>query len=532
MLRWYQEEAVNSIFRYFEREKGNPLIAAPGGTGKSHIISGFIQRAFGLFANQRFMILTHVKELIEQDVDKLIKAWPLAPLGVYSASVGRKDTHAPITFGGVASVVRAVELFGHIDLVIVDEAHLISDGEDTMYQQIFAALRKINPYLKVIGLTATPFRLGQGMLTDGKLFTHVCYDITGVEAFNRLINEGYLVPLIPKQTHTHLDVKGVGVTKGDYKQGELQKAVDKNEITYAALQEAMSLGADRKSWLAFSSGIEHAEHIKDMLAMFGVAAACITSETSKNERAEKIKLYKSGYYRCLVGNNIFTTGFDHPPIDFIINLRPTMSPGLWVQMLSRGTRTNPQTGKVNCLVADFARNSKRLGPINDPVIPRPKGHGNGAPPIKTCEHCGVYNHISVRYCIGCGTEFNFAIKFSEVAATDELLKRELPVVETYNVNKVIYNRHHKEGSFPTMEVIYYCNNYLARFREFICFEHKGFPGHKAREWWRLRHWTEPPKTTDEALKYIAELRPPKAISVHVNRQFPDIVSYQWHETSS
>ena len=120
MLRWYQEEAVNSIFRYFEREKGNPLIAAPGGTGKSHIISGFIQRAFGLFANQRFMILTHVKELIEQDVDKLIKAWPLAPLGVYSASVGRKDTHAPITFGGVASVVRAVELFGHIDLVIVD----------------------------------------------------------------------------------------------------------------------------------------------------------------------------------------------------------------------------------------------------------------------------------------------------------------------------------------------------------------------------------------------------------------------------
>lgn len=527
MLRYYQEEAVQSIFRYFEVERGNPLVVMPGGTGKSHVISGFTQRAFGFYPNQRFMVLTHVKELIEQDASKLIEAWPLAPVGIYSAGMGRKDTHAAITFGGVASVVKATEIFGHIDLLFVDEAHLISDAENSMYQQIIADLKKRNPRLKVIGLTATPFRLGQGMLTDGKLFTHVCYDISGVEPFNRLVAEGYLVAPIPKQTKTFLNTQDVGVSRGEYKQGELQKAVDKNEITYAALQETLELGHDRRQWLIFSSGIEHAEHITDQLQMFGIAAACVTSKTPVKERVEKINLFKSGYYRAMVGNNVFTTGFDHPPIDLIVNLRPTMSPGLWVQMLSRGTRPSPETGKRNCLVLDFARNSKKLGPINDPMIPHMRGAGGGAPPIKTCEACGVYNHISVRYCIGCGLEFNFAVKINAGASTDELIKGELPVIEEFQVARVVINRYHKKGSFPTMEVIYYCNNMLTRFREFICLEHAGFAGHKARAWWKMRHWTEPPHTTDEALRYIAELRAPKSISVHINRQFPEIVSYKW-----
>lgn len=527
MLRWYQEEAVGSIFRYFQTERGNPLIVAPGGTGKSHIIAGFTQRAFGMYQGQRFMILTHVKELIQQDVDKLIDAWPLAPIGIYSAGMKRKDIHAPITFGGVASVVNSTQLFGHVDLVFVDEAHLVSTSEDTMYQQIFADLRKVNPYMKVIGLTATPFRLGQGMLTDGNLFTHICYDISGVESWNRLIYEGYLVQLIPKQTKVRLSVQGVGISKGEFKQGELQAAVDKNEITYAALQEVMELGADRRSWLCFASGIDHAEHIAHMLSMFGISAACVTSKTKDSERKEKIGLFKSGYFRALVGNNIFTTGFDHPPIDLIVCLRPTMSPGLWVQMLSRGTRPSPETGKNNCLVLDFARNSKRLGPINDPVIPQMKGSGGGEPPIKTCEHCGVYNHISVRYCIGCGVEFNFAVKFTSEAATDAIMKAELPQIEEFTVNRVVINRHQKEGSFPVMEVIYYCNNMLARFKEYICLEHPGFPGNKARQWWKMRHWTEPPRTTDDALRFIAELRAPKTITVHVNRKYPDIMGYKW-----
>lgn len=527
MLRWYQEEAVQSIFRYFEQNTGNPLVVMPGGTGKSHVISGFTQRAFNFYPNQRFMVLTHVKELIEQDVSKLVEAWPLAPIGIYSAGMKRKEIHAPITFGGIASVVNALDHFGHIDLCFVDEAHLISTSEDSMYQQAFATFRAVNPRMKVIGLTATPFRLGQGLLTDGNLFTHTCYDISGVEAWNRLVYEGYLCQLIPKQTKTHLSVAGVGISKGEFKQGELQKAVDKNEITYAALQEAVELGGDRHQWLVFSSGIEHAEHITNMLAMFGVSAACITSNTPAKERVEKIKLYKSGMFRALVGNNIFTTGFDHPPIDLIVTLRPTMSPGLWVQMLSRGTRPSPETGKRNCLVLDFARNSKRLGPINDPMIPHLRGNGGGAPPIKTCDGCGVYNHISVRYCIGCGKEFDFAVKIQANAAEDAIMKAETPVIEEFRVNMVVINRHHKPGSFPVMEVIYYCNNMLARFKEYICLEHPGFAGHNARTWWKMRHWTEPPKTTDEALRYIAELRRPQSITVHVNLKYPKVTGYKW-----
>lgn len=535
--RWYQVEAEQSIFDYFDNgNRGNPVVAMPTGTGKSVVIANFLRRVYRYYPRQRIMMLTHVKELIEQNAAKVMQVWPTAPLGIYSAGLNRKDLMLPLTFGGVASVKNVIRQFGHIDLLLIDECHLLNPNDDTMYQFIIAELLAINPWLKVIGFTATPFRMKQGMITEGGIFTDICYDITHYEAFNRLIAEGYLSPLIPKRTNIEIDTSNVGMSGGDFNQKALNAATDRDEITWAACKEMVELGQNRASWLTFASSVENAEHIAAMLQSFGINAAASHSKLPAKEADARRDAFKRGELRALVNMGKYTTGFDHPPIDLIGMLRATLSPGLWVQMLGRGTR--PFDGdrffprKQNCLVLDFAGNTRRLGPINDPVIPRKPGQGGGDAPVRICEVCGAYNHAKVRFCCNCGNEFHFQTKIVRHAGTEELLKSDLPVVEFYPVQRVLYNLHEKRDritgdllSPPSIKVSYICG--VRMFNEWICLEHGKMAGKKARDWWRQRMGTEPPATTYEALQQVQGLRVPSRIRVHVNKSFPEVLGYEF-----
>jgi len=522
ILRPYQENAIQSIFDYFEEgNQGNPVTALPTGTGKSVIIAGFIQRVLNMWPRQRFMVLTHVKELIEQNHNKLKSIWPTAPTGIYSAGLNQKDIIRPIIFGGMASVKNCVEAFGHRDLIIIDEAHLVSPKDDTTYQNVITRFKIINPHIKVIGLSATPFRLGQGLITDEGLFTDICFDLTGVEAFNRLITDGFLAPLIPRPTNTKIDTSEINIVNGDFAKGKLDDETDK--VLFEGLKELVQYGYDRRSWLIFASGIKSSEHAAQILTSMGIDAAAVHSKMSGSERDARIAAFKSGKLRCIVNNNCLTTGFDHPPIDLIGSFRPTVSPGLHVQMLGRGTR--PCEEKANCLVLDYAGNVPRLGPINDPVLPRKKGQKVGEAPVRICENCGVYNHASARFCCSCGHEFTFQTKLKPTAGEHEILRSDAPVIEYFDIQKVIYQRHHKIGSPPSIKVCYYSG--LRMFNEWVCLEHSGFAGKRAREWWKQRHDEEPPATTDEALLKVSQLTPPKRIRVWVNRRFPEILSCEF-----
>ena len=541
-----QEAAIESIFDYFDKVKiGNPIVAMPTGCGKSLIIAAFIRRAIELYPKTRIMKLTHVKELVEQNLKALLQIWPTAPAGVYSAGMGRKELGHPILFGGVGSVARGTpEMFGRVDLLLIDECHLVSPKESTMYQKIIEGLRTINPYLRVIGFTATHYRLGHGMLTDpGGLFTDVCFDMTRLEAFNWLIDEGYLVPLIPKRTSTELDLSSVHIHGGEYKQDELQAEVDKPEVTYAAIQEILFHCGNRQHWLIFASGIEHATHVADMLDSLGVATTLVHSKMPDSERDQNIAGFKSGKYKAMVNNGILTTGFDFPGIDLIGMLRPTESPSLWVQMLGRGTRPSYTNGydlltrpgrlaaianseKRDCLVLDFAGNTKRLGPINDPVLPKRRGQSkSGTAPVKICDACGTYNHASVRFCISCGNEFPRFLKIDQHAGTDELIASGKPKVEIFKVDRVTYAKHEKEGRPPTIQVSYFCG--LRLFREWVCLEHAGYPGKKARDWWRERAADEPPESTEEALKALDVLRTPQHIRVWIKPKYDEVIGYSY-----
>jgi DNA repair protein RadD len=552
--RDYQVEAVQSVFTYFRDHFGNPLVAMPTGTGKSVVIAELLRAIYHYYPGERVMVLTHVKELIEQNFLKLLDAWPQAPAGVYSAGLGRRDTLQKIIFAGIASVAKRYAEFGHVGLLFIDEAHLVGLKDETMYQQFIAGLKLVNPAIKVVGFTATPWRLGHGKITEnGGLFTDICFDITGMHAFNRLLDEGYLCPLIPKQTTAKLDTDGVHMRGGEFISSELQAAVDKSEVTYAALKESMELGHDRHSWLVFCAGVDHAKHTADMLNQMGITAVAIHSDMAAADRDAAVRDWKSGKYRAAVNNNVLTTGVDHPKLDMIIMLRPTASAVLWVQMLGRGTRPVYADGydlsmpegrleairasqKQNCLVLDFAGNARRLGPINDPVIPRRKGEKSGDAPIKVCPACSTYNHASARHCICCGGEFpQYGPKIKAGAATDDLIKpSEMPVVNVFRADHITYSAHHKAGKPPMMKVSYYCG--LKMFQEFVCFEHPDpFSQRKARAWWRERQpgqqANQQPATTEEALKLAPYLKAPTHLRVWTNKRYPEILGFDYSGTA-
>ena len=553
--RSYQRFAIDSLFKYFENGgKGNPLALLPQGTGKSVVIAQFVKEAIEKFPSTRILMMTHVKELIEQNFAKLLDVWPNAPAGIYSAGLGAKDAFYPITFGGVSSVAKCKtpSIFGKIDLILIDECHLVSPNDATEYNRIIKQLFKVNPYLKIIGFTATDFRLGHGRLTENDhLFTDVAVNMCTLEGFNWFFDQGYLARLVPKRPKLQIDSSKIHMKQGEFVESEAQAVMDKHEISWAAIHEMIEYGAERKHWVVFAQGVNHCEHVWQMMLDLGINATYVHSKLNKKERDKAIQGFKNGQFQVIVNNGILTTGFDYPKIDLIAVLRLTQSPGLWTQILGRGCRPDyasgfdlgTQEGRLNaiqasdkkdCLVLDFAGNTKRLGPINDPVIPKYKGAGGGGiAPVKVCEICMTYNHASVRYCTQCGTEFIAAVKITNYAGTDELIaSNEIKELEStiFTVDKVTYRRHKgRNSAIDSLKVSYYCG--IRMFSEYICLEHAigNYANNRARNWWRdaTGKPAKPPLTIDESLERLNEVRQAKRIRVLVKETNSEIINYEY-----
>lgn len=572
--RYYQSEAVISFFDFFANGGiGNPLIAMPTGTGKSLVMALLIMEICRRYRGQRILMATHVKELIDNNYKTLLKVWPSAPAGIYSAGLDRKDVGFPITYAGIGSIHKKAHIFQKIDIMLIDEAHLISPKTSTMYRKFIDDLKRYNPYLVIVGLTATPFRMGQGMLTNeyhghAPLFTHFCYDITGVEAFNRLLNEGFLCTLIPQKTNTELDVEGLHIVNGEFNIAEMQERYNIDKVIIEALEEAIVRGHDRKHWLIFATGVEHCDRISKLLnEKYGIS--CVSIHSKEPDRDKNFKLFTTGQVRAAVNNNCLTTGVDYPDIDLAIILRPTNSPGLWVQILGRFIRPvwpnqnksnwhlwpqgyvesgrydiETQEGRLLCikegpkqnaLVLDFAANTKRLGPINDPIIPYPRKKKGGEPrsaPIKICDNCGMYNHASVRICGHCGYEFPRVIKIMSEASHEELIKTQEIIIKVLKVTNVSYDTHSKAGKADSMVVIYQVG--LLDYKFWVCLEHPEPSGHKARQWWRKASRlpdVEIPTTTAEAILRTDELYFPSHIRVRLDTQFPQVMDVDYTGTA-
>lgn len=519
-LRPYQEAAIAAIYKYYEENSGNCCVVIPTAGGKSLVMASFIEGVLKAWPDQRILIVTHVRELIAQNHAEMIGLWPEAPAGIYSAGLGKREAQARVLFAGIQSIHRRAHEIGHTDLVLIDEAHLIPGNSSTMYRRFLDALQAINPALKVIGLTATPFRTGSGMLHEGKdaLFTDIAYEAP----VRDLIDAGYLSPLVSKQPNTRLDVSKVGTRAGDFIARDLAAAVDQDATTRAAVAEIITHGKDRKSWLAFCSGVDHARHVAEEFARQGITCRTIFGNTPKEERDAIIAAFKRGEIRALASMGVLTTGFNAPAVDLIALLRPTKSAGLYVQMVGRGTRLAPD--KENCLVLDFADNVRRHGPIDLVRPKRPGDGGGGEAPTKVCPECDSIMALSATECPDCGYVFPpREVKIAPTAATLPVLS---PKVQWLPVHGVSYSRHDKRGGRPSMKVTYSCG--LKSYNEWVCVEHQGYARQKALEWWQKRAPGCPmPRTVDDAIAQAGKLTRPIAISVHPSGRFLEISGYRF-----
>jgi DNA repair protein RadD len=572
--RFYQDEGSDALVdTLFNEPQEAPLVAMPTGTGKSVTIARATKLILERVPSANLIIATHSQELVDQDAKTLSRFWDTAPYGVYSAGLGLKQSGMPITIGNIQSMVNNPEAFGKVSGVIIDEAQAVSPNENSMYQKFFSALRKKNEHLFVAGLTATPYRLGQGLLADGPTFSKVCYDVTGRVAFVKFIDMGYLCPLIPKKTSFEFDVSKVKQLGGDFNQKQLQEALDVDELTMQALDESLQVAADRNHWMIFCAGIEHVESVTALLNAIGESAVAVHSKMHPDVRKANIQAFREGRARMIVNDGILTTGVDFPHVDCIVLLRPTSSPGLHVQILGRGTRCDYDTSgfdlndprqlaqwfefledqqnrldriysshKHNCLVLDFSGNTLRCGPINDPRIPQKKKKGTGEVPVKICPCCDSYVHAAVRFCDGinwdgsrCNHEFQFETHLETSASTEEVIVRDKPEKETpqcywFRVDRIEYEPYNKPFTPPMMRVRYICG--IKKFTEMVCIEHRSFAGTAAVKWWRTRLPSyPPPPTTHDGFSAISLLKEPTHIYVQVNSQWPKIRAVSWDGTT-
>jgi DNA repair protein RadD len=520
-LRPYQKAAIAAIYEYYEKKSGNCCIVIPTAGGKSLVMAAFIEGVLKAWPDQRILIVTHVRELIAQNHAEMIGLWPEAPAGIYSAGLGKREAQARVLFAGIQSIHHRAQEIGHTDLVLIDEAHLIPGNSSTMYRRFLDALSAINPGLKVIGLTATPFRTDSGMLHEGKsaLFTDIAFEAP----VRKLIDQGYLSPLVSKQPATQLDVSKVGTRAGDFIARDLAAAVDQDAITRAVVTETIDYGKDRKSWLAFCSGVDHARHVAEEFRRRGITCRTIFGDTPKDERDAIIAAFKRGEIRALASMGVLTTGFNAPGVDLIALLRPTKSAGLYVQMVGRGTRLAPN--KENCLILDFAGNVRRHGPI-DLVRPKRSGEGGGGEaPTKVCPTCYSIIALSAIECPDCGYEFPAReVKIAPTAAALPVLSPKAP--QWLPVHGVSYSRHDKLGGRPSLKVTYSCG--LKSYSEWVCIEHQGYARQKAADWWRKRAPDVPiPLSVEEAIVQASRLTRPCDISVRPSGRYFEITGYRF-----
>lgn len=348
-LRWYQREAVEAAIAAIA-EGAHPLVVLPTGAGKSLVLAELARRTVA--AGRRVAIVTHRQELLAQDEAAIRRLAHDLEVGVVSAGLGRVETGRAVTLFGVATAYRRLERLEPVDLVVIDEAHLVPPREDAMYRRVLDRLGG-----RRLGLTATPYRLDSGLLHDGDgaLFDRVAYRV----AATRLVEDGYLAPLRAHLSAAELDLRGVRSREGDFVVSDLAGVATQQPVVEAAVRAIAAAATARRSLLVFGVSVQHVELLSAGLRTSGIEAEPITGATPAAERERLVDAFRAGDLRALVSCEVLTTGFDAPAVDMLALVRPTKSRALHVQMLGRGMRIAP--GKQDCLVLDLAGNVARHG---------------------------------------------------------------------------------------------------------------------------------------------------------------------------
>jgi DNA repair protein RadD len=481
-LRPYQLEALDALDAHLVSREDNPCVVLPTGSGKSLVMAEAIRRWQEGYPQFRVIVLAHRKELVNQNANEFLDLGTGQDIGIFSAGLGRKDTEHSITFAGIDSVFKRAGEFTPFDVIIVDEAHRIPAKGEGKYREFIRVAQLQNPLLRVVGFTATPFRMGCGPICHkNHILNHIVYEANvGV-----LISQGYLCMLRSKVGAETPDMAGVTRNSGgDYITSSLAKAVGGGLVERAVASAVGHIRREeRRSVVWFCVDVEHCHQVEAELARHGIFAGVVTGSTSATERDRIVKQFQSRQITHVVNCNVFTEGFNVKHVDCIVLLRPTLSKGLYAQMVGRGLRLHPD--KKDCLILDYAHCIDTHGPIDCLVA--------GDAKLEVCADCREVFSRAIRICPRCGWEIpkqeierrereEAERRMHEArAAQAEILGR---TPEDLEVDDVFVDLHRKDGSPDSLRVSYRCG--LTVVREWVCLDHPGFAGQKARQWWARR----------------------------------------------
>ena len=412
--------------------------------------------------------------------------------------------------------------------VLAHNCHLIPRTSDTMYGRFLADLKTINPALKIIGLTATPFRLDSGRLDQGEgaMFDGIAHE-TPVRG---LIEDGYLCPPVSRSRQTadvQISTAGVGTRGGEFIAAQLEANALDPDVVDAIADRIVAAGQDRRSWLVFGCTVKHCEALAEALNARGYPGRGVFGDTDQAEgkgtRDRTIAAFKAGELRFLVSQGVLTTGFNARSVDLIALARPTKSTGMYIQMVGRGTRLSPETHKADCLILDFGGNIARHGPFDDPFIPDKKGKGEGMAPFKVCPECETDCGTMTRICPCCGFEFPPPERVVDTRPADKPILSVEP--EWLDVSEAAYKVHTKPGSPNSLRVEYRVG--LTFHREWVCLEHSGYARTKAESWWLRRAPAPVPRTVEEAIARAHEIAVPSHVRVKRNGKYDEIIAFRF-----
>ena len=310
-LRPYQQEAVDAVYEHLRQRDDNPCVVLPTGTGKSLVLGQIATDAVSRW-NGRVLVLAHVKELLEQNAEKIQALCGGLDIGVYSAGLKRRDTDHAVIVAGIQSVYhRACEL-GKFDLVIVDEAHLIPPDGEGMYRQFLSEAMVVNPHLRVIGLTATPYRLKGGEICQPEnILNHVCYEA----GIREMIVQGYLCKLKSRGGRTKANLDGLHIRGGEFIASEMEAAMDTQSLVASACAEIVELIHNRKSVLIFTTSVEHCQHVAaEISRRSGTECGVVTGDTPAGQRADLLARFRGEQ----VKDGLF--GDVKPPLKYLANV--------------------------------------------------------------------------------------------------------------------------------------------------------------------------------------------------------------------
>lgn len=524
ILRPYQQDALDTLWRYLASRDGNPALVLPTGAGKSPLMAAIARQAVEDWQG-RVGILAHVQELVAQNADKLRQLWPEAPMGIYAAGLRRKDRFDKILVMQIQSVSNRASSLGHFDLLLVDEAHRIPLNGEGRYLQFINDCRKINPRLRVVGLTATPYRL-QGAAVPVCGPEHVLTEVAYEARVGDLIRDGYLSPLVSRAGERP-DLANVRTRGGEYVDASLADAM--LPLVERTVDDLLPRAQGRRAGIVFCVNVAHALAVLAALEARGESAALVHGGTSKQERAQAIDDFAAGRTRWMVNVNVLSEGFDAPHIDCVAMLRPTKSPGLYYQQVGRAFRMAP--GKEDALVLDYAGNVLEHGPV-DAIRVRPARAGKGAEvttaQAKECPACSALLPIGVRQCPDCGHAFTSGDPGHLDRPVDApiLSAARERVINRYPVTAMKYERGPgKAGKPDHLRAIHLCG--LRRFTDYVCLEHGGKARAEALRWWVSRAGAgNVPRTVGEALPLAWQLPCPVAITVDETDKYPRVIDVE------